>query len=230
MPTSPHNTIHDFCFFIFAPARIDIPLSTYSQPESQIQSTQDTRRPKRHLAPLNARLGEALAQIEPQVPQPVDEVVRKRESEQELDAALDGKRQRGKRRREARRLQVPPQQRRGQVRAEVDVRRARQRAARDARPRRVAQPRLLNLVDAQVGRHGPLQPLLHEDLVPVVLGDFGRRHGAFWPKKKHKSQPFTSPAPKFISSQNRHGVNVPSLHASSDGYLGHLGENAGPRA
>lgn len=113
------------------------------------------------------------------MPQPVDEVVRKGEPKQELDAALDGERQRGKPRREARRLQVPPGQRRDQVRPEVDVRGGRQRAARDARPRRVAQPRLLDLVDAQVGRDGALQPLLHEDLVPVVLGDFGRRHGSW---------------------------------------------------
>lgn len=125
------------------------------------------------------------------MPQPVDEVVRKGESEEELDAALDGERQRGKRRREARRLQVPPGQRRDQVRPEVGVRSGRQRAARDARPRRVAQPRLLDLVDAQVGRDGALQPLLHEDLVPVVLGDFGRRHGS---SKSAKIPPL----PEFI--------------------------------
>lgn len=109
--------------------------------------------------------------------QPVDEVVRKREGEGELDGAREDRRRRhggG----DAGALEVPPEQRRGEVAGEVDVGGAGEGAAGDARPRRVGEPRLLHLVDAQVRRHGPVKALVDEDLVAVFVGDLCRRDGA----------------------------------------------------
>lgn len=112
------------------------------------------------------------------MPHAVDEVVREREAEQELDAAASGDRHAGERGREARALNVPAQQWGHQVRRKVGVRSARQGAPRDARPGRVAEPGLVELVDAEVGGDRPVEALLGEDLLAFGVGDLGGRDGA----------------------------------------------------
>lgn len=103
-----------------------------------------------------------------QMPDTIERVVRERERKRELGKNLERSRPSGKRSGQAGALEVPADERRGQVRGAEDVEGAAQHAARDA-VQRAAVPCDLWLVDAQVRRHGPVQALLGEDLVVRCL-------------------------------------------------------------
>lgn len=104
----------------------------------------------------------------------VDAVVGKGESETELEAALESEGQAADGGSDAGALKVPAQEGRGQIRGHVGVHDARDGAAGDSVPGGAAEPRLLELVDAQMGRDGSVEALLHEDLVALVVGELGR--------------------------------------------------------
>lgn len=102
----------------------------------------------------------------------VDAVEDKRPGEDDLDAALDGKGERGKGGGDAGGLEVPAGEGRDQVADRVGVEGAREEHAREPLPDGGAEEGLVLVVDLEVGGHGPLQPLLGQDGLAVR-----RRHG-----------------------------------------------------
>jgi hypothetical protein len=108
----------------------------------------------------------------------VDEVVGEGVAEGKLDARLDGEGQVGEEGGDAGALEVPAEQRGDEVGGEESVRGTREGAAGDAGPGRVAEPDLVDLVDAQVGRDGAVEALLDEDLMALGGVELSRRDGA----------------------------------------------------
>lgn len=101
----------------------------------------------------------------------VDEVEGERESQGELDGALDDERQSSEAGSQGSALDVEAQERRGEVGGEVDVGGAGERAAGDTSPSGGAEPGLFHLVDAQVRRDGAIETLLDEDLLALFGGE-----------------------------------------------------------
>lgn len=160
------------------PSFVTAPFVSSLDSKGKVQAAQDAAGPQNHLALADGRLGKATAHVKRQVPQAIDEVEGKGEAEEELDAALDRERQRSESRGNASALEMETKEWRNQVRGEVGVGDARQRAAGDTGPGGVTKPRLLDLVDAQMGGHGSLQTLLGEDVVAVFGGELRGRDGA----------------------------------------------------
>lgn len=135
------------------------------QTKRKEQSAQSAGNPCHGLRLHNSRLVKALAQVEDQMPAAVDEVVGEGEAQQELDSVVhhgghvgEGLGQRGA-------LDVPAEQGSDEVRCEVDVRGAGEGAAGDTGPGGVAEPGLVELIDAQMGRDRAVETLLGEDVV-----------------------------------------------------------------
>lgn len=108
----------------------------------------------------------------------VDEVKGERESQGELDGALDDKGQSSEAGSQGSALDVEAEKRRGEVGGEVDVRSAGERAAGDTGPSGGAEPGLFHLVDAQVRRDGAFETLLDEDLLALLGGELLGRDGS----------------------------------------------------
>lgn len=137
------------------------------QTKCESQSAEDTRSPSRSLSLDNRRLVETLAQVKHQMPDTVDEVIRERETQQELNTVVQHRGHVSKGLRQRRALDVPAEQWGDEVGREVDVGRAGERAACNAGPGGVAEPRLVELVDAQVRRDGTVKTLVGEDVVTL---------------------------------------------------------------
>lgn len=112
------------------------------------------------------------------MPRAVDAVEDEREAEDELEGGLDGKGQVAKGGGDAGALEVQAEDGGDEVRGHVAVERAGQGDARDAVPGGAAEPRLLELVDAEMGGHGALQALVDEDLVAGVDGELVHAGGS----------------------------------------------------
>jgi hypothetical protein len=108
----------------------------------------------------------------------VDEVENEGEAEEELDASVDDPGHGSERGRKARALEVPAQKRGGEVAGEVKVGAAGEEAAGDTGPCGGAEPRLRELVNAEMGGDGAVEALVDEDLVALILRDLGRCDGA----------------------------------------------------
>lgn len=106
------------------------------------------------------------------MPDTVEAVKGKREGSRELGRDLQGHGPGPKRRRHAGRLQMPAEQRRDQIGGTEGVEAPAEDRAGDSVQRR-AVPGDLRLVDGQVRRDGPVQPLLDEDVVRVGCADCG---------------------------------------------------------
>lgn len=100
----------------------------------------------------------------------IDCVEGKRETQTKLDGALDGKRQRGESLDQAGALDVPSEQRGGEVGCEVGVGSAGQGDAGDTGPCGRAEPGLFDFVDGQMGGDGAAFALVDEDLVAFIGG------------------------------------------------------------
>ncbi|KAF4120660.1 transcription initiation factor TFIID subunit 6 [Geosmithia morbida] len=146
-------------------------------------------RPEGNLTPDNFLFGEALSDVEDEVAHAVDEVVGEGEGEGELDAAGDDDGEGAESGGHAGALEVPSQQRGDEVGGEVGVGGARQGAPGDARPGRVAQPGLVELVDAQVGRDRAVEALPSQDLVALGRGGLFRREVSVKPTRSRSSPP-----------------------------------------
>ena len=101
------------------------------------------------------------------MPRAIDEVVDKGETEGKLDGARGGEGHGGESGSDRGRLKVPAEEWGDEVGGEVGVGEARKGAAGDAGPGRVAEPGLLELVDAEVGGDGAVEALVDEDLVAL---------------------------------------------------------------
>ena len=97
----------------------------------------------------------------------VDGVESKGEAETELNSTLDSKGKSSERLDERGALNVPAEQGGGEVGGEVCVGGAGQSDAGDTGPGRGAEPRLLDLVDGQMGGDGALLSLSNEDFVTL---------------------------------------------------------------
>ena len=122
--------------------------------------------PPRH---LHLAIPHLAARIPNQMADAVESMERERQRDAELDQRLGRGAAAGNPLRQRRRLEVPAQQRRGQVRGPEDVDPARERAARDAVQRRQV-PGHLRAVDGQVRADGSVEPLGGEDGVGVGGG------------------------------------------------------------
>ncbi len=140
------------------------------QTESQTQTSDNADNPGSHLGLDEGSLLEALAEIEEDVPHTVGEVVGEGEAETELDTAVDDGGHVGKGLSQAGALDVPAQEGGDEVGGEVSVGDAGQGAAGDTGPGRVAEPGLVQLVDAQMGGDGAVETLLGKDLVTLLGG------------------------------------------------------------
>ena len=145
--------------------------------KGESQATDDARHPEGNLPPHNLGLGEADAEVVDEVLDAVDEVEDEGEPQRELDGALGEEGPGPEGGGEAGAADVPPEQGRGEVEREVDVGCPREGAAGDAGPGRGAEPRLLELVDAEVGGDGAAEALGGEDGVALGRGGAGGRHG-----------------------------------------------------
>lgn len=105
----------------------------------------------------------------------VDEVEDEREAEEELDATVDDPWHGGERGRKASALEVPAEKRGREVAGEVEVGAAGEEAAGDTSPCGGGEPRLAELVDAEMGGDGADEALVDEDLVALILRNLGRR-------------------------------------------------------
>lgn len=85
------------------------------QAKSQKQTTKHAGSQNRTLRQANSRLGKALAKVIRQMANAIDKVKSKRESQKELDAALEHKRKSSKRRDEAGALKVEASKGRNEV-------------------------------------------------------------------------------------------------------------------
>lgn len=108
----------------------------------------------------------------------VDAVEDEGPGEGDLDAALDGEGQGGEGGGDAGGLEVPAGEGRDQVADRVGVQGAREEHAREALPDGGAEEGLVLVVDLEVGRHRPLQPLLGQDGLAVRRRQGLRRGGA----------------------------------------------------
>ncbi|KAL9089668.1 MAG: hypothetical protein Q9165_005700 [Trypethelium subeluteriae] len=111
------------------------------------------------------------------MPHAINTMKHKRPRDPHLQQELHRERPPGDSRRDRRRLEVPAKQRRDEVRGAEDVQAAREHRAGDAVQDR-RDPGDLRLVDAEVRRDGPFQPLLLEDGVGGGRGDAGLLGGA----------------------------------------------------
>lgn len=206
--------------------------SNLSQTKGKVETTQDARSPQRNLGLDNLSLCETDTHVEDEMPHAVDKVVDKGETEEELDAAADGVGHAGKGLGEALALNVPPEQGGDEVGGEVEVGGPGQGAARDSGPGRVAEPGLVELVDAEVGGDGAVEALLDENVVALgggVLdgGDGARRAGS------DTVSSFLEASPLIIASmwndigRGRLGTDVPSLGRGNAGRQSKLGEVLG---
>lgn len=160
------------------------PPQTHLPSHEQQANRTGKRCPEDHVASHSqGLLREPGRRIEHQVPDAVDEVKGERPGNGKLKARLDGDGQAGKGSDEALALEVPAQQRRGQVCRRVNVYGAAEGAARDPLPDGRAEVGLLLVVDLQMGADGPLEALLLEDRVAFggveLMGGEGSARGGF---------------------------------------------------
>lgn len=97
----------------------------------------------------------------------VDGVESEGETESELDSTLNSEGKGSKRLDERRALNVPSEEGGGEVGSEVGVGGTRQSDTGDTGPGRGSEPRLLHLVDGQMGGDGAQLSLSNEDFVTL---------------------------------------------------------------
>lgn len=148
------------------------------QTESHVKRAENTRCPQKPLTCHNRCLLETDTSVVDKVLDAIDEVENEREAEEELHTSVDDPWHGSECGRKARALEVPSQKRGGEVAGEVEVGAAGEEAAGDTGPCGGAEPRLGELVDAEMGGDGTVETLVDENLVAFVLGDLCRCDGA----------------------------------------------------
>lgn len=144
------------------------PQLIHLQKESKTQSHDCARPPDKVLVLLDCGLPEALGGgVMDEVLDAVEAVEDKGKGEGHLEAALDDDGQGGEGGGDAGGLEVPASERGDEVADRVGVERAREEHAREALPDGGAEEGLVLVVDLEVRRHRPLQPLLGQDRLAV---------------------------------------------------------------
>ena len=146
--------------------------------KSEIQTTQQTSTPDRPALSLQSLLGEANAHIHDQVTNTIEQVEYERPGDQELETTLDGEGQGADSSSNARALEVPAQQRGGEVGGGVGVEGAAEDAAGDTGPDGGGEPGLVLGVDGQVGGGRALAALRGQQGLGVGLREVLRGRAA----------------------------------------------------
>lgn len=102
----------------------------------------------------------------------VERMVGKGPGESKLETALDSEGESTESGGDRGGLEVPAKERGGQVGGAEGVEAAREGGAGKALPDGAAEPGLLLVVDVEVGGYGPLEALLGQESIGVILGEF----------------------------------------------------------